>query len=108
MLMVKERVVEYMKKDTAEEEKTPSNEVSLQDQLENMTLTEQRLSRKRLRCQVSPERFEEVPAPLIRSAKNCIDFIESKAPIDRTEVTNNFATNIVSLNDNAVDQLAER
>ena len=44
----------------------------------------------------------------VNTAKNCVDFITSKTPIEKTDITNNFATNLVELSDKALNKLDPR
>jgi len=55
---------------------------------------------------VSPERDGIVPASLVEKAKNCVEFISSRTPIEKTDVTSHFATNLVELSEGALQRIA--
>ena len=44
----------------------------------------------------------------VNTAKNRVDFITSKTPLEKCDITNNFATNLVELSDKALNKLDPR
>lgn len=51
---------------------------------------------------MSPNRENIVDPNLVEKAKDCVDFISSKTPLNKVDVTQNFATNLVELTDSAL------
>ncbi len=47
-----------------------------------------------------------MPASLVEKAKDCVEFISSRTPIEKTEVTSLFATNLVELSEGALQKIA--
>ena len=66
-----------------------------------------RMSRKRLRYEVSPDQQPDVSRDLVDLARGAVEFISEKTPLDRTKVTNNFVTNLVELSDGALNKLKD-
>lgn len=55
---------------------------------------------------MSPEKEGIVPASLVEKAKNCVEFISSRTPIEKTDVTSHFATNLVELSEGALQRIS--
>lgn len=51
---------------------------------------------------MSPDKERIVDPSLVEKAKDCVDFISSKTPLNKVDVTQKFATNLVELTDSAL------
>ena len=115
LLMAKERVVEYMRPEKTEEEVKKSLEeeskLPIEERFEKKMqfddVTVRRLSRKRLRVDISPGRQPKVSRDIVNKARGAVEFIAENTPLDKTKITNNFVTNLVELSDGAINKLSK-
>jgi len=56
---------------------------------------------------VSPGKESIVSPSLVQKAKDCVEFISSRTPIEKTDVTSSFATNLVELSEGALLRISQ-
>ena len=117
LIMATEKVIEYtMPESKIQEEEKKMEEAKQQLPIEaRMTelsldekVKQQKMERKRIRTRVDPSKVSIVPDQLVSSAKDCVEFISDRTPIEKTEITSNFATNLIELSDSALKKLAAK
>lgn len=117
LIMATEKVIEYTmpehKIQAIEKEMEEAKQaLPLEMRMGDLTIEEQEkkemLERKRVRTRVDGSKASIVPDQLVDSAKDCVEFISDRTPIEKTEITSNFAMNLVELSDSALQKLAAK